>query len=149
MRALQGDLGEWWFLYDKQACRVVNRYPVLSFHQDGTAPVGLRALEEATGQNFSEPIYKGLSWVMGANALGNDLRNLEKGLIWDCIQPRRQALKYWDAALSLANIPTESRKDGLSVRHEACPDHFGWLLYAFGRCGLPKAEVAARTERAG
>jgi hypothetical protein len=143
IRALQGEKGEWWFLYDRGACRVVNQYPVFSWHQDGTAPLGLLALGEATGQSFQEAIHKGLSWITGVNELGNDLRNLERGLIWDSICPRRPTTNYWEAALSLLNMPRRFRQVDLHIRQEARPDHFGWLLYAFGKQGLAKASVAA------
>jgi hypothetical protein len=138
LRALQGQMGQWWFLYDKRACRVVNRYPVFAIQQDGIAPLGLLALGEATGQSFHKSIYKGLSWLAGANELGNDLRSLDRGLIWDSIGPKRRTTNYWEAALSFMNISSGSRVENLGIRFEARPDHFGWLLYAFGRLGLPK-----------
>jgi hypothetical protein len=138
IRSLQGDRGEWWFLYDKGACRVVNRYPVFSWQQNGTAPVGLLALGEATGQSFHEPIYKGLSWDIGSNQVGDALEGQHHDLIWDSIRPRRKAAKYWEAAFSLANISHNQKEEHLSIRYEARPDHFGWSLYAFGREGLPK-----------
>jgi len=139
IRALQGERGEWWFLYDKETCRVANRYPVFSRHQDGTAPMGLLALGEATGQSFHEAINKGLSWITGVNELGNDLRNLERGLIWDSIRPKRRTAQYWEAFLSLVNISPRFRQNELHIRQEVRPDHFGWLLYAFGKQGLAKA----------
>jgi hypothetical protein len=142
VRALQGEMGQWWFLYDKRACRVVNRYPVLSLHQEGIAPVGLLALGETTGQSFDESIYKGLSWVAGENELSDDLRSPDRGLIWDSIGPRRRLANYWEGALSLMNISRETKGKNLGIRYEARPDHFGWLLYAFGRLGLPKARIA-------
>jgi len=137
IRGLQGEMGQWWFLYDKRACRVVNRYPVLSLHQDGTAPVGLLALGEATGQSFHEAILKGLSWVAGTNELRQDLRNVDRSLIWDSIAPRGKLEKYWEGALNCANISRAYREASLGIRYEARPDHFGWLLYAFGEFGLP------------
>jgi len=137
-------MGQWWFLYDKRACRVANRYPVFSLHQDGIAPVGLLALEEATGQSFHGSIYKGLSWAAGVNEIGDDLRNLDRGLIWDSIEPRRRIANYWEAGLSFMNISREPQVESLRIRYEARPDHFGWLLYAFGRFGLPKAGIVAR-----
>jgi hypothetical protein len=149
MRALQGEKGQWWFLYDKRACRVVSRYPVLTFHQDGTAPVGLLALGEATGQSFYEPVCKGLSWIAGANELGQDLRTLDRTLIWDSIAPRRRALKYWEVALGFMNISHPPRVESLRIQYAIRPDHFGWLLYAFGRCGLPRVAVTAKTGVAG
>ena len=149
VRALQGEMGQWWFLYDRYACRVVNRYPVCSRYQDGTAPVGLLALGEATGQSFLEPIYKGLSWVAGANELGCDLRDLDRGFIWDAIEPTRQIANYREAALSVMKISGRQRADDLRVRFEARPDHFGWQLYAFGTFGAPRPMTAAKAASAG
>jgi hypothetical protein len=145
MRALQGEMGEWWFLYDNRTGQVANRYPVFSWHQDGLAPVGLLALSEATGQSFHEAIYKGLSWISGANQLGNDLRNVDQGVIWDSIQTRRSAPNYWEALLSLMNTAQKPMKDQLRIHYQLQPDHFGWLLYAFGRMGLPKADRGVKT----
>jgi len=149
IRALQGEMGEWWFLYDKRTCRVANRYPVFSRHQDGTAPMGLLALKQATGQGFHKAIYKGLSWITGVNELGNDLRSLDRGLIWDSIRSNRRAPNYWEAALSLVNIPNRSPGGQLYIRYELRPDHFGWLLYAFGRLGLPHPVVSVKAMRTG
>ncbi len=149
VRALQGEMGQWWFLYDRYACRVVNRYPVCSGYQDGTAPVGLLALGEATGQSFLEPICKGLSWVAGANELGRDLRDLDKGSIWDAIEPTRQIANYREGALSILKISRGPRAEDLRIRYEARSDHFGWLLYAFGKFGAPEPMIAAKAATAG
>jgi hypothetical protein len=138
VRALQGEMGQWWFLYDKSSCRVVNRYPVFSLHQDGIGPVALLALGKTTGQSFEDSIYKGLSWIAGANELSKDLRSLDQGLIWDSIGPRRRIANYWEGALSFMNISLP-RANSLRMLYEARPDHFGWLLYAFGRFGMSKA----------
>lgn len=144
IRMLQGELGQWWFLYDKRTCRVVNRYPVLSLHQTGTAPVGLLALEEVTGQSFHAAVHKGLSWMARANELGQDTKDFDRSVIWDSIEPRRPTLNYLDAALSLVSISRRTRQS-LKIRYGARPDHFGWLLYAFGRRGLPKEAVTDKT----
>ena len=146
VRALQGDLGEWWFLYDKQACRVARRYPVCSRHQDGTGPLVLLALGELTGHSFHKSIYKGLSWISGVNALGNDLRVLDRGLIWDSIGTRRKTTDYWGVALSLLNRFRRHREEQLSIHFEARPDHYGWLLLAFGRLGLPNTTAKTATK---
>jgi hypothetical protein len=141
MCALQGEMGQWWFLYDKQACRVVNRYPVCSLHQDGIAPVGLLALGKATGQSFHDAIFRGLSWITGANELGEDLRSLDRGLVWDSIRPKSWTAKYWEAGLSFFGISRTPKAEALRIRYEAKPDHFGWSLYAFGSRGLPKVAL--------
>jgi hypothetical protein len=146
--ALQGEMGQWWFLYDKSSCRVVNRYPVFSLHQDGIAPIGLLALGETTGQNFDESMYKGLSWIAGANELSNDLRSLGRGLIWDSIGPRRRITNYWEGALSFMNISLPQAKS-LRIRYEARPEHYGWLLYAFGRFGMPRSSITDKGTTAG
>ncbi len=148
IRALQGEMGQWWCLYDKRACRVVNRYPVCSLHQDGTAPVGLLALEETTGQNFHGPVYKGLSWVAGANELGFDLRKTDPNLIWDSIGPSRTVANYWELARGVMNRSRGPQLENLRVRYEVRPDHFGWLLYAFGKFGLQSSAVAAKAATA-
>ena len=142
IRALQGEMGQWWSVYDKRACRVANCYPVLSLHQDGTAPVSLLALGEATGQSFHDAIFKGLSWITGCNELGQDIRNMELKLIWDSVETKPKPLKYWGAALNILRIPYKPHAKKLRIRYEARPDHFGWLLYAFGRFGSPVKALA-------
>jgi len=135
--ALQGELGQWWFLYDKRTSRVVNRYPVLSLHQDGTGPFGLLALGEVTGRSFHKAISKGLSWIAGANELRNDLRNIDRAFIWDSIGTKGRMAKYWEATLGFLVPSRETDMDSLRIQYDARPDHFGWLLYAFGKFGLP------------
>lgn len=142
--ALQGEMGQWWFLYDKHTCRVVNPYPVISHHQDGTAPTGLLALGDATGRSFHKPILKGLSWICGANELGKDLRNPDQGFIWDSIGSSSRITNYVQAALGLLNISYAVQGERLRIRHEVRPDHFGWLLYALARFGAPNATMAAK-----
>jgi len=143
LRTLQGEMGQWWFLYDKRACRVVNRYPVLSLHQNGIGPLGLLALGEATSQNFHDPVYRGVSWVAGTNELGDDLRNFDQGLIWNSIGLRRRISNYWEGALSFRNGPSRAKEKSFRIRCEVWADHFGWLLCAFGRFGLPKGAAKA------
>jgi hypothetical protein len=130
IRALQGDKGQWWFLYDKRSSQIVNRYPVRSICQNGMAPMALLALAEATGQNFDDAICGGLSWVAGANELAVDLRDWPHGVIWDSIEPRSRITNFCDSALNLIHCSRKSPDENLRVRFEARPDHFGWLLYA-------------------
>src|SRR5208337_5552579 len=83
----QGESGQWWWLYDSRSGRVSSRYPVYSVHQHGMAPMGLFALEKATGRSFTEAIHTGLRWIYGTNELGADMRDLVENLIWRCIRP--------------------------------------------------------------
>jgi len=132
----QGELGQWWWLYDSQSGRVSSKYPVYAVHQQGMAPMGLLAAEEATGHNFQEPIYKGLRWITGANELGEDMRDMSQNLIWRCIYPHQKYSKYLNIVRSLARMPsgTPSKAD-LRILYEDRPYELGWLLYAFGRFG--------------
>ena len=107
IRALQGDKGQWWSLYDKRSSQVVNRYPVCSIYQNGIAPMALLALAEATGQNFDDAIWSGLSWVAGANELGIDLRDPQHGIIWDSIEPRSRITNFCEHALNLIHQPQQ------------------------------------------
>jgi len=141
MCSLQGDMGQWWFLYDRGICRVVGRYPVRSLHQYGTAPSALLALARATGQNFDHAICRGLSWVSGANELRDDLRNVDRMFIWDSIGPNNPIVKCWEALLSFLRPAHTMAPTRLGIRYEARSDHFGWLLHAFGRAGLSKGQL--------
>ncbi len=127
----QGELGQWWWLYDSRSGSVSSRYPVYSVHQHGMAPMGLLALEDALGQSFRPQIYKGLRWIYGFNELSADMRDLAHNLVWRCIQPKSKQTKYLDTALSLIRPPKESQSVGpLEVLFETRPYELGWLLYA-------------------
>jgi hypothetical protein len=145
--ALQGEMGQWWFLYDKRRGCVVNRYPVYSAHQDGIAPTALLALEGVTSRSFHKPIWKGLSWTTGRNELGADLRSPDHALIWDSVERRRRITRYWEVVCSYSHISGEPPAKKLQIRCEARPDHFGWLLYAFGKFGLPKKAISTTTAK--
>jgi hypothetical protein len=132
----QGELGQWWWLYDSKTGRVSSRYPVYSVHQQGMAPMALFAIEEASQQSFKEHIYKGLRWIYKSNELGADMRDLDQNLIWRCILPRRTRTKYWDTMLSVLRSPKENAPTGpLEILYEDRPYELGWLLYAFAKIG--------------
>jgi hypothetical protein len=147
VRALQGDKGQWWYLYDKRSSQVVNCYPVCSIYQNGMAPMAFLALSQATGQSFDEAICGGLSWVSGANELGIDLRDWQHGIIWDSIEPRSRITNFCEQALNLVQGSCKSRDENLRIRYEARPDHFGWLLYALA--GFDEKVVSAKAASAG
>ena len=130
----QGNLGQWWWLYDSRSGRTSSRYPVYSVHQHGMAPMGLFALEEATGRSFRENIERGLRWIYGSNELGVDMRDHAQSLIWRCILPSNRRTKYLDCARSLVRPPKKDAPIGpLEVLHEDRPYELGWLLYAFAK----------------
>jgi hypothetical protein len=137
----QGEMGQWWWLYDSQEGRTSSRYPVYSVHQHGMAPMGLFALEEATGKSFHDHVYRGLWWVYGSNELDADMRELDHSVVWRCIRPKSKQTKYWDTALSLVRAPKENSSVGpLEVLFEDRPYELGWLLYAFAKLCRTESE---------
>jgi hypothetical protein len=125
---LQGPLGQWYWHYDSYAGHVAGTYPVYSVHQDGMAPMALFTLGDASGVDFSEAAYAGLTWITGQNELGRDLR--ESGVIWRSFyQPK--CVLYTKEAARLAGLAVSDDIDHLRVLYECRPYHLGWLLYAF------------------
>lgn len=140
----QGEMGQWWWLYDAHSGRVSSRYPVYSVHQHGMAPMCLLAVEEATGQSFRQFIYKGLSWIYGANELGTDMRNRGECLTWRCILPKRSQRKFWEMALSVVRPASEGAEVGsLKILYEQRPYEYGWLLFALSK--NLETDVVAKT----
>jgi len=130
----QGESGQWWWLYDARTGRTSSRYPVYSVHQHGMAPMGLLAVEEATGQCFRQFLYKGLWWIYGSNELGADMRDAAESLIWRCIGPKKSPSKYWEMTMSVVRTPREEAEVGsLKILYEQRPFEFGWLLFALAR----------------
>lgn len=130
----QGELGQWWWLYDARNGRVSSHYPVYSVHQHGMAPMGLFAVEEASGENFSESIYKGLRWLYGSNELGAEMIDSVQNLIWRCVLPENRLNKYWEMALSRVRPPNQKvAVSSLKILYEQRPYEYGWLLFAFAK----------------
>lgn len=125
---LQGPLGQWWWHYDSISGKVTGKHPVYSVHQEAMGPMALFALSEATGQDYSEPIYKGLDWIAGDNELNLDMRDPVSHVIWRCFYQNRLKT-YSNELLNFAGLPSSSA--GLNVRYECRPYELGWLLYAF------------------
>lgn len=129
----QGELGQWWWLYDSRSGRVSSRYPVYAVHQHGMAPMCLFALEEASGKSYSAFVYRGLGWI-SRNELGVDMRDPAQGLIWRCILPEISQKKYWAMVSSLVRSKSHApAAQSLKVLYEQRPYEFGWLLFALAR----------------
>jgi len=144
MCALQGESGEWWFLYDKRTCRVVSRYPLLALHQCGAAPLGLLALGEAIGRSFDDVVFKGLSWFRGASELGNLILKADRAFVWNSIGLEGRVVQVREAVLAILMPSRKTDVSGLKIQYESRPEHFGWLLYAFAGFGRPKMAAVGR-----
>lgn len=140
MRRLQGDHGEWWFLYDAKKCRVVSRYPVCALHQCGLAASAMLALEERTGTSFWQAISRGISWMAGTTDGRSDFSNPYAG-DWPAMHTRSRFTAFVEAALGF--MSSEHQTDGHSLRvlYEARADCLGFVLQTFGQFGLPRATV--------
>lgn len=125
---MQGPLGQWWWHYDSVTGRVVGRYPVYSVHQHAMGPMALFAAEDVCKTDFRESIYKGLSWIGGANELQQDLEDESASLIWRCIRPPRST-SYLARVSAL--MGHETTAETFETVHECRPYELGWLLYSF------------------
>jgi hypothetical protein len=123
----QGLLGQWWWHYDASTGKVLQKYPVYSVHQHGMGPMALFALGDTLKSDFSEPIYKGLSWIFGNNELESDFRDESTRVIWRNMHRRGRKFRLSDSAAPGAPDPV----DNLQILTECRPYELGWLLYAF------------------
>jgi hypothetical protein len=128
----QGPLGQWWWHYDAVTGKVLQRYPVYAVHQHGMAPLALFAIGDAAGLDFSESIYKGLTWIYGNNELNIDLRGTGSNLVWRSIYRWSPAIYIQEFADYLRGHSSHLRADDFRIRFECRPYELGWLLYAFG-----------------
>jgi hypothetical protein len=124
----QGPQGQWWWHYDASTGKVFQKYPVYSVHQHGMGPMALFALGDRLQSDFSEPIYKGLSWIYGNNERGVDFRDESTRVIWRNIHRNGRKLHLGD---SIAPSNNAEPVDNLRVLTECRPYELGWLLYAF------------------
>jgi hypothetical protein len=129
---MQGPSGQWWWHYDARTGRVFERYPVYSVHQHGMAPMALFTLGDATGIDYSDAIYSGLSWVTETNELGRNLSDGERQMIWRSLYRGSRLGISTTRALSLLGKEDRTIPGGsLLVRWECRPYELAWLLYAF------------------
>jgi hypothetical protein len=128
---LQGPQGEWFWRYVSGSGTVISRYPIYSVHQHAMAPMMLQAASEATGEDFSEAIDRGLAWINGDNELERNFIEPELNLVWRSIFLSPSDLTI-DAGLRYLGWRTgavDSRR--LQICYECRPYELGWLLYAF------------------
>jgi hypothetical protein len=117
---------------------IAEEYPVFSVHQDGMAPMALRAIDKVAGTNHNPNIEKGLMWLRGQNELNKNMTLHEEGIIFRDIH-RREIHKMYRltrGALTTAGLHTAHRLAGrnlfgYTVNKECRPYHLGWILYAW------------------
>lgn len=138
MCQLQGPNGQWWWHFDVRTGRMLERYPVYSVHQDSMAPMALTALAEACGQDHSESIEKGLSWLANPSEKTESLIDTKRNIIWRKIARREPArlvrglqatASRLHGAIRLPAVDTAFPPN--SVDYETRPYHMAWILYAW------------------
>lgn len=137
--ALQGAGGQWWWHYDQRTGGVIEGYPVYAIHQDAMGPMALRAVAEASGQCFDDPISRGLRWLETSPELdGGTLIDEPAQMLWRKVARREplKATRYLRAACTMVH-PT-LRVPGIDmlfppavIDYEDRPYHWGWFLYAW------------------
>jgi hypothetical protein len=140
---VQGELGQWWWLYSSESRRIVEGYPVYSVHQDGMAFMALSPLEELGVGDYRDALALGLDWLW-SNELGTSMVSASPPFICRAIQRRGSdpdapygivpSNYVAAAARSLAPALTSDRHqvdpENLEVLRECRSYHLGWLLYA-------------------
>jgi anaerobic magnesium-protoporphyrin IX monomethyl ester cyclase len=83
---MQGELGQWPWLYSHSHCAVTEFFPVYSVHQHAMVPMALLSLQP-DAEEFRAALVQGLRWVFGDNELGAFMCEPNNGVIWRAIQP--------------------------------------------------------------
>ncbi len=140
----QGEMGQWWWLYDAKTGRVMDGYPVYSVHQDGMAPMGLMEASLTLHQSYDESIEHGLDWTFGKNELNTSMVLDDPALILRDIHKKSYGRVRRIIAGTLWNWGFKRkgfRANHYEINPECRPYHPGWVLYAAGL----KEEIARNT----
>jgi hypothetical protein len=135
----QGRDGQWWWHYDVRTGRVIERYPVYAVHQDAMAPMVLFAVAEASNEDFSAELDRGLAWLARAPELsGGSLIDEEAGVIWRKVARREPRKLSRSVQAAVSRVHAGLRLPGLgllfrpgAVDFEDRPYHLGWLLHVW------------------
>jgi len=144
----QGELGQWWWIYNVKKGFVVEEYPIYSIHQDGVAIVSFLELQKSLGESLYEKnLKKGLQWLEGQNELKIKMYDEKNKIIWRAIQrkenPSSQKTGPWGLGkksyfkMQLAGLLNSSivkkfpLPDKYELLLESRPYHNGWVLLAW------------------
>ena len=89
-----------------------------------------------------------MSWADRPDELNEVLLNVDHKLPWDSIWPKKRISSYWENSVRFFNNSPKPSNPRLKIQNAARADRFGWMLYAFGREGLPKKISAAEAAAA-
>lgn len=125
---LQGDLGQWWWIYSPRG-RVVEKWPVYSVHQHGMAIMALKMakklVDESLGLRIDKAIEKSYLWVLGNNEIEASLIDNNRKLIWRSLENKR--LGYLGKSISKC---LKQKNKLFQVKKDCRSYEYGWFLYA-------------------
>jgi len=158
---LQGDAGQWWWVYHPGKAAAVVRYPVYTVHQDAMGPMALlaTALWDDNSERYDDAILKSLRWFDERPEFpSEDMISEPRGVVWRAVQhddPEktgrlglgRGELFRMGCAAWTGRADSRPLRKGF-VCPECRPYHLGWILLAQamyedcvrGRTGAPIAE---------
>jgi len=140
---VQGEQGQWWWIYRVKDSQPVVRYPVYSVHQDAMGPMALLAarLAGVESENLLVAVEKSLRWMQDRDELAEEsLIDREKSVVWRAIQ-RDDPSRTGGFGLGVCERLRMHRSSWLGgsdtreftkgyVCRECRPYHLGWILYA-------------------
>lgn len=138
MCELQGERGQWWWHYDVRTGKVTEGYPVYAVHQDSMAPMALRALQSACGDQFENWIERGVRWLMDPPERQESLVDKQVGVIWRKVSRYEPGKFARTAQAAASRVHGSLRVPGVDrvfrpgkVDWESRPYHMGWILHAW------------------
>ncbi|MBN2280401.1 MAG: hypothetical protein JXQ65_07470 [Candidatus Marinimicrobia bacterium] len=149
--SLQGNHGDWPWIFDVEKGTVLEKYPIYSVHQSAMAPMALRAAEKALTKDFSGTIHKSLDWFNKVDFDDNGFIDENQNIIWRSIKKRGRNKSIFDflglnyggltacdkrrifgkIILNRKSPKNEAIMQKLIVDYESRPYHYGWILYTF------------------
>ena len=126
----QGELGQWWDLYNVEKGKVARKYPVYSMHQDALAPLALLGVGERTGHNFEDAVNYGVHWLNRNNEIDMPMISTSLHVIWEGMHDAKRKLYIEEPYSGLTYRPGKEKPRTLTAAFECRPSHLGWLLFA-------------------
>jgi hypothetical protein len=136
----QGPQGEWPWLISCRDGRPLDYYPVFSVHQHSMSMLFLFPARPRGGAGFPGAIDRSISWIAGANQLGEPLVRRDPFFIYRSHErkawlPRHERFLRARRMLLLGRRAELAPNGSLRVNTESRSYELGWILYALSGSG--------------
>lgn len=142
---LQGDEGQWWWVFHSHRPETAVRYPVYTVHQDAMGPMALFAAALADGgtDRYDASVQQSFGWFDDrTERTADELVDRDLGVVWRAVQHDdpaqtgrlglgRGELSRMGRATWLGFADRRELDGGFTCR-ECRPYHLGWILLAAG-----------------